>query len=155
AWRDIENFDLVATAKARPVLGTGFGHPFDMAVPIGLVYQLEPYVPHNSMLGMWAYMGYVGFTLIWMILALGIFYSLRAYRTAPLASDRVAALSCFCAIVVYMFHLYGDMALGTWVSLYLVPTALVVSGKLCVSLGAWPMPRRAAAAEGADPLAGP
>lgn len=143
-WRDIENFDLMATLKQHPVLGTGYGHPFDMPVPLGIVYELEPYVPHNSMLGMWAYTGYVGFSMLWMILAVGIFYAMRAYKTATLAQDRVIALSCFSAIVIYMLHCYGDMALGTWVSLYLVPTALVVAGKLSVSLGAWPMPRRAA-----------
>jgi hypothetical protein len=151
AWRDVENYDLMATLKSHPVLGTGYGHPFEMPVPIGLVYELEPYVPHNSMLGMWAYTGYVGFSLLWMILALGIYYSLRAYRTATLANDRVIGLSCFSAIAVYMLHLYGDMALGTWVSLYLVPTALVVAGKLCVSLGSWPMPRRVRGTTGAEP----
>ena len=33
--------------------------------------------------------------------------------------------------------LYGDMALGTWTSIYLVALAMVVAGKTAVKVGAW------------------
>jgi hypothetical protein len=140
-WRDLENFNLVSTLKKNPVIGSGLGRPFDFVVAMPDVtagYELEPYAPHNSMLGLWTYNGYIGFALHWMVLVVAVYFSMRSYRAAADPRDRAAALSCFCAIVVYMVHLYGDMALGTWVSIFLISSTMVISGKLAVSLGAWP-----------------
>ncbi len=140
-WRDLENYNLVATLKENPVAGAGFGHPFEMAVKLPDVmkeYELEPYLPHNSMLGIWAYTGYVGFSLIWMMLALTCYFAARAYRYATDPDDRTAAMTCFSVVVIYMVHCYGDMGLGTWTSIYLVSLAMVVAGKTAVKVGAWP-----------------
>jgi O-antigen ligase len=139
-WRDLENFNLVSTVKANPVAGTGWGHPMVEAVKLPSVveeYELEPYLPHNSLLGLWAYTGVVGFTLIWMFMAVALYFAARAYRMATQPFDRTAALSSFSMIVIYMVHLYGDMALGTWTSIYLVGLAMVVAGKTAMKVGAW------------------
>ena len=147
-WRDLENFNLMTTVKAHPVAGTGFGHPYIEAIKLPSVldeYELEPYLPHNSLLGLWAYTGLVGFTLIWSMLAVTLYFAARAYRMATEPFDRAAALSSFSMIMIYMVHLYGDMALGTWTSIYLVGFAMVVAGKTAVKVGAWRgfRPRRA------------
>ena len=139
-WRDLENFNLMSTVKAHPVAGTGFGHPMVEAVKLPSVlekYELEPYLPHNSMLGLWAYCGYLGFTLIWMMLAVTMYFASRAYRMAIQPFDRAAAMSSFAMIIIYMVHLYGDMALGTWTSIYLVAFAMMVAGKTAMKVGAW------------------
>jgi len=138
AWRDSENFNLAATMADHPLIGSGFGHPFGLYVPTSEVYELERYVPHNSVLGLWAFTGYVGFSLLWMLLGIGVYLAIRTYRVATDPMDRATALSAFSAIVIYMLHCYGDMGMGTWASLYLVPVALTVAGKLAVALGAWP-----------------
>jgi hypothetical protein len=139
-WRDLENFNLVSTLKSHPVTGTGWGHPFEMAVQLPDVvsqYELEPYLPHNSVLGIWAYTGYIGFTLLWMLLAVGLYFCARAYRAASDSADRVTALTCFATIMVYIVHCYGDMALGSWTSIFLVSLSLTFAGKLAVTTGAW------------------
>ena len=63
AWRDMENFNLIPpTARAR-CSGSGFGHPLVEKVKLPDVtaaYELEPYVPHNSVLGLWAFGGLLG-----------------------------------------------------------------------------------------------
>src|SRR5262249_753938 len=83
-WRDIENDDLVFTFKQAPVLGAGFGHPFlgveKLPGDLTGVYDLEPYIPHNSVLGLWAFGGLFGFALLWLIYPVGVFFSVRAYR---------------------------------------------------------------------------
>lgn len=148
-WRDLENFNLVATVKSHPLTGTGWGHPFEEAVKLPDVmseYELEPYLPHNSVVGLWAYTGYVGFTLLWAMLAVTCYFAARAYRYARDPGDRMAALSCFAMIVIYMVHAYGDMALGSWVSIYLVAAAMTLAGKLAVKVGAWPALRVPSAA---------
>ncbi len=140
-WRDLENFNLVSTLKQNPLAGVGFGHPFEMAVKLPDVikeYELEPYLPHNSLVGIWAYTGYVGFSLIWTMLALTCYFAARAYRFAADPDDRTAAMTSFSIVVVYMVHCYGDMGLGTWTSIYLVSLAMVLAGKTAVKVGAWP-----------------
>ncbi len=138
-WRDFENVNLVATVSHHPIFGTGLGHPFDLVVPFYMhVYELEPYAPHNSMLGLWAYNGYVGFIGHWMPLIVCVYFSMRVYRFASDARHRAAGLACYAAVVIYMVHLYGDMALGTWTSVMLMSSAMVMAGKLAVAAGAWP-----------------
>ena len=140
-WRDLENYNLAMTVKQNPLIGSGYGHPYVTAVELPDVteaYELEPYAPHNSVLGIWAYTGYVGFALQWMLLVIVVYFAVRSYRIAKDPADRTAALGCFCAVVVYMVHLYGDLALGTWASVFLISSSMVISGKLAAAVGAWP-----------------
>ncbi len=134
--------------------GTGWGHPFEMAVELPDVvsqYELEPYLPHNSVLGIWAYTGYIGFTALWMLLAVGLYFCARAYRSATQPGDRITALTCFATIMVYVVHCYGDMALGSWTSIFLVALSLTFAGKLAVSTGAWKGKRPGRALAHANP----
>ena len=147
-WRDWENYDLVITLKSSPALGVGYGHPYVEKVILPDVtqfYALEHYVPHNSILGLWAYGGLVGFTLLWMLMVVGAFFAARSYKLASRPMDRAAALSCTLMFVIYLAHCYGDLAMGTWTSVFLVAAALSVVGKLALVTGAWPSKRKAAA----------
>ena len=66
-WRDLENYDLFTTLREGPLLGTGYGHGYTEAVKlpdISQAYALERFIPHNSILGLWAYGGIVGFTAL-------------------------------------------------------------------------------------------
>lgn len=151
-WRDLENFNLVSTFKHHPVLGTGWGHPFEMAVwmpDITSMYELEPYIPHNSVVGLWAYTGYVGFTLMWLIPLIGAYIAARAYYLSQERFDRTIALTCFCSIVIYLLQCYGDMGLGSMVAVLLLGPSLAMVGKLATKVGAWPRFRRSGAQEAA------
>src|SRR5690606_9449152 len=68
-WREIENYDLLATFRHAPVFGHGYGHPFWEVIPLPQIgYDLENFCPHNSILGLWCFGGFVGFTslvLLW------------------------------------------------------------------------------------------
>ena len=77
------------------------------------------------------------FTLLWMLLAVGLYFAAIAYRAARTPGDRITALTCFASIVIYIVHCYGDMALGSWTSIYLISLSLTFAGKLAVSTGAW------------------
>lgn len=140
-WRDLENFNLVTTFTQNPVIGSGFGHPFIMAVAmpdITEAYELEPYVPHNSIVGLFAYTGYVGFALIWLVPLVGAFVSARAYYRSQSATDRTMALTCFCAVVIYGLQCYGDMGLGSITAVLLLGPLFAMVGKQAVLVGAWP-----------------
>src|SRR5262249_10333738 len=63
--REIENYDLIFTVRQNPILGIGYGNGYIQVIglpPMG--YDLEPYIPHNSILGLWAFCGYFGITAI-------------------------------------------------------------------------------------------
>src|SRR6185369_3394702 len=109
------------------LLGTGYGHGYIELVKlpdISQAYALYRFIPHNSILGLWAYGGFVGFTALWTMLVVGVFLAVRSARYAPRAADRAAAISATAGLVVYLVHCYGDMGLGTWTSVFTVAPAL-------------------------------
>jgi O-antigen ligase len=138
-WRDWENFNLVFTLKQNPLLGSGYGHPFLEAIPLPKVnYDQEYFLPHNSVLGLWAYGGVVGFTLLWTLIVVAALFAVRSYKLATLREDRVAAMLALMMMVIFLAHCYGDLGLGTWHANLLTGLALVVAGKLALTTGAWP-----------------
>jgi O-antigen ligase len=140
-WRDLENYDLFYTLRHNPLLGTGYGHGYDEIVwlpDVSNAYALYRFLPHNSILGLWAYGGIVGFTALWAMLVVGIFLAARAYRYARTVDDRTVALTAVSIVVVYLAYCYGDLGLGTWTSVFTVGPALAVTSRLALTTGAWP-----------------
>jgi hypothetical protein len=140
-WRDWENYDLVVTFRKNPLFGSGFGHPFveELKLPdVTSTYELEPYIPHNSVLGLWAFGGLVGFALLWMIYPVGMFFTVRAYKWSRTPLDRVTALGAAAVQICYLMQGYGDLGFGTWGPVFTVATSYALVGKICVANGAWP-----------------
>jgi hypothetical protein len=151
ATRDIENYNLHVTLKTNPLLGTGFGHEyieFVQADDISSIFPQYRYIPHNALLGLLAFGGMFGFTLVWMPLLVGMFLAVRSYRHAQRPVDRTAALTVVAVIIVFVNQAYGDMGLQSWLGTFLVAASLTVAGKMAVAVGAWPKhaaaPRRSA-----------
>ena len=140
-WRDLENYDLFYTLRHNPVLGTGYGHGYTEVVwlpDISNAYALYRFLPHNSILGLWAYGGIVGFTLLWTFLVVGVFLAARAYRHAVSVDDRTVALTAIAIMVIYLAYCYGDLGLGNWTSVFTMAPALAIASRLAVNTGAWP-----------------
>jgi hypothetical protein len=139
-WRDLENFNLVFTYVDNPLFGSGFGHPFVEKVKLPDVttaYELEPYIPHNSVLGLWAFGGLFGFSLLWALFPVGIFFAVRAYRWARTPEQRVVALSALAVQICYIMQGYTDLGFGAWGPIFTVAASYALVGKLCVANGAW------------------
>lgn len=138
-WRDIENFDLIYTIHQNPIFGTGYGHGFDEKVMLPPVdYSLEHYVPHNSILGLWTYGGWIGFSAMTALWVGGIYFAMRAYHASKVSTHRAAALVGVGGILIYYVQCYGDMGLGSWTGVFIVAPSLAAIGKLAVPSGAWP-----------------
>lgn len=139
-WREIENYDILFTFRQSPILGHGYGHPFWEIIPLPHVgYDLERYCPHNSILGLWAFAGYFGFTAFALLWASGAFFGMRAYRAAKNPIDRTAAVLATGSVIIYMIQCYGDMGLGAWTGVYLMAPSIALAGKLAVDTGAYPL----------------
>ncbi len=81
--RDIENYNLWATYRPNPVLGTGFGHEYNevqQADYIGDVFPQYRYLPHNSFLGIFAFGGIVTALGFYAIFPTSLYLGLRAAK---------------------------------------------------------------------------
>lgn len=138
AWRDLENFNLIFTLRNFPLTGVGYGNGFWEMWPMPAVdYSLERYVPHNSILGIYCYGGYVGYLGITALWVGGTFFAIRAYHNCKEPMQKAAGLASFAAIMVYYLQCFGDMGLGSWTGVFLVGPALAIASKLTVVAGAW------------------
>jgi len=137
-WRELENFNLILTLKESPIMGYGYGRRFIEAVPLPQVdYSLEYYCPHNSLLGLWAFAGWIGFTAMTLMWGVGVYFAMRGYHAAKSPTDRVAAIVSVGAVLVYMVQAFGDLGLGSLTGVYILAPALVVGGKLATATGGW------------------
>jgi O-antigen ligase len=156
-WRDFENDNLIYTYRQSPLLGSGFGHPFIERIKlpdVTALYELEPYIPHNSVLGLWAYGGLLGFAAMWAVFPVGLFFTVRAYRWARTPQERVTALSAAGLQVSFIMQGYGDLGFGSWGPVFTLATAYALVGKICTANGGWGAASREAreAVESAPPV---
>lgn len=135
-WRELENYNLIFTLKDYPLLGQGYGHRWKEIVLMPAVdYDLEYYLPHNSLLGLWAAGGFVGYTAITLLWGAGVYYAMRSYHAAKAPQDRVAAILCVGAVMVYMVQCFGDLGLGSWTGVHILAPSIAAAGKLAVATG--------------------
>jgi hypothetical protein len=81
-YRVAENVNLRRTILAHP-LGLGFGHPFDLDMPLPDISFLLPlwrYHPHNMILGIWMSLGTVGFIVFLSFLGSTVLLAAHALR---------------------------------------------------------------------------
>ena len=140
-YRDIENYDLVYTFRIRPILGTGFGHQFEVPAVLDDIsgnFKEWRYLPHNSILGLWAFGGFFGFTGLWLTAVVGLLLATSSYGRARSSEERIAAVAAMAAIITYIIHCWGDIGFSELKSIFLVGSALAIAGQLATSTGAWP-----------------
>ena len=146
-WRELENYNLIMTLRESPIIGYGYGHKYIEAVPLPAVeYSLEYYCPHNSLLGLWAFGGVIGYTAITLMWGAGVFFAMRAYHAGKEPGERVGAIVSVGAVLVYLVQAFGDIGLGSLTGIHILAPALALGGKLAVSTGAWGPARRPAPA---------
>lgn len=141
--RDIENYNLLKTLRSAPLLGIGWGHPyleFIRAIDISNIFPQYRYLPHNGVLGLWAFNGVIGFFLLFLLPVVGIYFAARAHRHARRPEERVLAVCVVCTLATHLLQCFGDIGIASWTSVFLVGPALALAGKLAVTTGAWPSP---------------
>jgi hypothetical protein len=138
-YRDLENYNLLATMRASPMLGTGFGHPFAEVVTLPDIsfFKEYKYMPHNSILGLWAFCGPFGFTGVVLALVVAVYMASISYQHARNPEERVAAFMTLAVVLIFMIHCWGDIGFSERRSIFLVGPALAMAGQLALLTGAW------------------
>jgi hypothetical protein len=131
-YRDLENFNLMMTMRLHPFTGVGFGQPFAEVVTLPDIsfFKEYRYIPHNSILGLWAYTGPLGFTGLFLPLTVAIILAIRSYRTSTIADERIAAIMVMSVVVIYLAHCWGDMGFSERRTIFLVGPVLAIAGQL-------------------------
>ena len=143
-FRDVENFNLVYTFQRNPLLGTGFGHPFQELVRGDdiSVFKEYAFLPHNSLLGLWTFTGGVGVTGIFAILVVTLFFAVRSHARARSPNQAIAATASIAALGAYVIHMWADIGFSEAPTIFLVGVAVAVTSQLALTTGAWPSRRR-------------
>lgn len=144
-WRDQENTNLVLNISEHPWMGVGFGHEYTEYQKLNDVSGAYPqyrYIPHNSVLALFAFTGAFGVSSIWAMLVATVFLAARSYRRASRPEQRAGALMCIVIVFLYVDQAYGDIGVSLWISPLILAPAAMLAGKLALSTGAWPWPRR-------------
>jgi hypothetical protein len=155
--RDIENYCLAKTIGSSPIFGLGYGHQFYQIVQLpAMPHPLEPWLPHNSLFGLWFAAGFAGYTMITLFWTGGVYYGVLAYRTATSSMDRSVALVCFGSVLIYMVQCYADLGLGVLTAVYMIAPSMAIAGQLAIATGGWDeTPARARPARAPPEQVGP
>jgi O-antigen ligase len=138
-YRDLENYNLMMTMRLSPVTGVGFGQQFTEIVTLPDIsfFKEYRYMPHNSILGLWAFTGPVGFAGIWITVVVAVFMASRSYRFARTPEERTAAVMVLSMIVIYLAQCWGDIGFSERRTIVLVGPAIAMAGQLAFATGAW------------------
>lgn len=138
--RDIENYNLIYTFGGAPILGSGFGHPYnEVSVAFSIAEAMPNYrfIAHNSVLWLLMLTGLIGFTCLWLYYVVAIFLGARVYQQTDDPITAVASLTSICIVICYVFQAFGDMGMISWMGIFLLASALGVIGNATVREGAW------------------
>lgn len=138
-YRDLENYDLLATVRFNPLMGSGLGHPFAEVVKLPDIsfFKEYRYMPHNSILGLWAFCGPFGFSGLMIAPMVGMYLATIGYRAASTPADRIAAFMALSTIVIFLVHCWGDIGFSERKAIYLVGPALGIAAQVAATTGAW------------------
>jgi hypothetical protein len=129
----------------NPILGTGWGVPYDKAETYWSNYEagwiLTLYTPHNAILGLAAYSGLVGIIGIWGVMPVGAYLAARGCRGSTGLVPRTAGMVAVGALAAYSVHCYGDIGLQSFAGCLIFGAALGTAGKVAAWSEALPAER--------------
>lgn len=131
--RDIENYNLLVTMRARPIVGWGFGHEYveaQKAFDISKEFAQYRYIPHNSFLGLWAFLGPIGAGGYFLLPVVAVFYAVSARRRTTDPMLRAAGAWSVCAVIAYLVQGWADIGIQDWTAILCVGIGFGIAGGL-------------------------
>lgn len=111
-YRLVEAYNLNYTIRTDPVFGLGFGRPFyrPVSLPLLEAFELQAYLPHNSILWVWIKTGFLGFAAMFHLFASSVMLGARRVRDLGKNVDLVVALAGTLYVVMFVVYTYVDVS---------------------------------------------
>jgi hypothetical protein len=138
--RNVENLGLIATANQGWITGTGWGHKYielSNKYSIAAAMELWQYVPHNSILGLFAFTGFLGVVGIWLRIPTAVFLLARTARLARRPSERAVGIIGVTTLVICCNQTYGDMGMFSPVTLYTMAMSFAMAMRIPSEAQVW------------------
>lgn len=133
---EIRNLIYTLTTVGNPLLGTGWGVPYientSIYTHFGGGFNLYPYLPHNSLLGVAVFSGFIGIFGIWLVVPVTAMIGMQGYRGATHPIGRAAGIALLCFLPAYGVQCYGDIGFQGFTCALLLGVAAGTAGKLAV-----------------------
>jgi hypothetical protein len=142
--RNAENLGLISTVNYTSFFfGAGWGRPY---APVTMKYdisgfELWQYIPHNSILGVLAFSGVLGFAGFWLAVPTAVFLNARVARLAGDPKAKSVGIVGAVQLVVAATQLYGDMGIFFVKSMFAFAISYAIALRLPVVAGVWPTTR--------------
>lgn len=142
--RDIENYNLLQTLKHNAIMGYGWGREYDeqvVAIDISKIFPQYRYLPHNSLLGVVAFTGMIGFWGLWQLVAVTVGLHGRVFRAAKHPVLRTAAMAAILNITVIMLQMWGDIGFNHQMVCVMLALSIGLAARLPLLAELWPTPK--------------
>lgn len=142
--RDIENYNLMKTLKASPLLGFGWGREYIeelRAIDISSIFPQYRYLPHNSLLGAVAFTGMFGFAGIWQMVIVSVYLHCLVYRGTKETVPRIASMCSIIAALVIELQMWGDIGFNHPMVTTMLAITVGLSSRLPIITGVWAPPK--------------
>lgn len=129
-YREVENFNLYFQVANYPLLGVGYGNPFETPLELPNIVQLASllaWVPHNSFLMIWSMGGPLNLASIGLFISFSIAAFVRLFRTTRDLELRTIAFVGFSSIVQWTLYAWADMGLSS-PAMVLIPAVMGGAG---------------------------
>lgn len=132
-YRINETANLRLTFRTSPLIGVGFGSPFQVVYPmadISYIYPLWNVIPHNSLMWVEMRMGTIGMVAFWGLIGLAVLegFGVMGARRDPFI--RAIAAFCVAAVVGEIAVAYVDIQLENYRNLILLGLVVGVLNRL-------------------------
>ena len=125
-YRDIENFNLFSSISHYP-FGRGYGFPFEQPIPLPDIFgiaEMLSWVPHNSLLMIWAFGGPQNVAAFALLFVMSIAVSVRLIQRTTDIRERILGLIAMMTMIQWLIYVWADMA-WTFVPTISIPACLV------------------------------
>jgi hypothetical protein len=143
--RNVENLGLIATSNAYGLItGPGWGHKYielSNKYSIAANFELWQYIPHNSILGIFAFTGYIGFIGFWMMFPTAMFLHARTARHAKESLDRAVGIAGMTQMTICLNQMFGDMGTFSPTTMYVLAASFAAAMRVPIEAGVWIKPK--------------
>jgi hypothetical protein len=139
--RNYENMGLITTARNSGwLIGGGWGHeytPLSMRYQLNDVFPIWRFIPHNSILGIFAFTGALGYAGYWLAFPTAMFLNARMGRMGNSQAARDLGIIGAAQMVVCVNQYFGDMGWFSYKVVYVMSTSFAIALRSPIAAGVW------------------